>query len=197
MYRALQYGLMTKRGEATKQRILDAAVALFAEGGFRAVRIAQICERAEVSPTSVYWHFKNKSVLIQAVLEAAFKPIGDEMISGSGNVDVLDSFITSLQSLVITQPVGALTMLAYVADNIDDPELARGITATRKNELKLQTKLLSKRLGTDSESAKEVGMLINAFVNYAGLVKLSGGSRSEIREVFRVLKGLLEQRWRK
>lgn len=187
---------MTKRGEATKQRILDAAVALFAEGGFRAVRIAQICERAEVSPTSVYWHFENKSVLIQAVLEAAFKPVGEEMISASGDTPDLDTFVQSLENLVFKQPVGGLTMLAYVADNLDDPDLELGITATRKNELKLQTKLLSKHLNTSSESAKTMGLLINAFVNYAGLVKLSGGSQSEIREIIRALRTLLAQNWR-
>ena len=186
---------MTKRGDATKQRILDAAVSLFAEGGFRAVRIAQICERAQVSPTSVYWHFENKSVLIQAVLEAAFKPIGDEMVSGSGDAGDLDAFIKSLERLVVNQPVGALTMLAYVADNIEDPDLERGITATRKNELKLQTKLLSKRLDTSSESAKGLGLLVNAFVNYAGLVKLSGGSQREVREVMRTLRSLLDKYW--
>ncbi len=188
--------LVTKRGEATKQRILDAAVALFAEGGFRAVRIAQICERAKVSPTSVYWHFENKSVLIQAVLEAAFKPVGEEMISASGDAGDLDTFVQSLGNLVFKQPVGGLTMLAYVADNLDDPDLELGITATRKNELELQTKLLSKHLSMSSESAKTMGLLINAFVNYAGLVKLSGGSRSEIREIIRALRTLLAQNWR-
>ena len=187
---------MTKRGDATKQRILDAAVSLFAEGGFRAVRIAQICERAQVSPTSVYWHFENKSILIQAVLENAFKPLGDEMISAANDPDDLDAFVQSLESLVVKQPVGALTMLAYVADNIDDPDLERGITATRKKELKLQTKLLSKRLDTSDDSAKELGLLINAFVNYAGLVKLSGGSRREIAEVMHALKHLLVKHWK-
>ncbi|MEM9621307.1 MAG: TetR/AcrR family transcriptional regulator [Pseudomonadota bacterium] len=179
---------MTKRGDATKQRILDAAVSLFAEGGFRAVRIAQICERAGVSPTSVYWHFENKSVLIQAVLESAFKPIGEEMIAGSGGASDIDAFIKSLEKLVVTQPAGALTMLAYVADNIKDPELERGITATRKDELKLQTRLLTESLNTGPESAKALGILINACVNYAGLVHLSGGSRKEVREVIQTIK---------
>ena len=182
---------MTKRGEATRQKILDAAVTLYAEGGFRAVRIAQICERACVSPTSVYWHFDNKSELIQAALETAFEPIGEEMLSKSTENKDVDAFLRHLENLVLKRPVGALTMLAYVADNLNDPDLEQGISKTRRNELKGQTKLLAQLLELDRNSAKEIGILINACVNYAGLVELSGGTNREVKEVIQALRGVL------
>ncbi len=179
---------MSKRGEATKQQILEAAVSLFTEGGFRALRISTICERAKVSPTSVYWHFKDKSGLVQAVLEAAFKPIGDSIARTDPHMPQnTETFLKSLEKLVMDQPVGSLTMLAYVADNLHDPELELAIKATRRREAKLQSDIISSLLGVDKETARRQGVLINACVNYAALVKLSGGSRSEVKQVLGAL----------
>ena len=179
---------MSKRGEATKQKIIEAAVSLFAEGGFRALRISKICERAEVSPTSVYWHFTDKSGLVQAVLEAAFKPIGDSITRTDPRIPQdTEAFLKSLEKLVMDQPVGSLTMLAYVADNLHDPELESAIKATRRREAKLQSEIISNLLGVDKETARRQGVLINACVNYAALVKLSGGSRSEVKQVLSAL----------
>ena len=183
---------MSKRGEATRQRILSEAVSLFAEGGFRALRISAICERSNTSPTSVYWHFKDKSGLVQAVLEAAFQPIGDSILQQEPNPSPdADAFLKSLEALVTEQPVGSLTMLAYVADDIDDPELEAAIAATRRREAKLQADIISSALGVDQESARRIGVLVNACVNYAALVQLSGGSRREVKQVLEALRSVM------
>jgi len=183
---------MSKRGEETKRQILETAVSLFAEGGFRALRITTICERARISPTSVYWHFNNKSGLVQAVLEAAFKPVGESLAGhGSGMPQDADTFLRSLENLVVNQPVGALTMLAYIADSLDDPDLEEAIKRTRRRELKEQTNIISNAMGVDKDSARRLGVLINSCVNYAALVRLTGGSRSEVKQVLDALTSVL------
>lgn len=53
-------------------RILEAAVAVFAEKGFHASRIADIAERAGVADGTVYLYFKNKDEILVSVINTAF-----------------------------------------------------------------------------------------------------------------------------
>jgi AcrR family transcriptional regulator len=55
------------KAAATRQRILDAAYALFCEQGFRATTMAAIAERAEVAVQTVYFTFHTKDALLQEV----------------------------------------------------------------------------------------------------------------------------------
>jgi len=54
------------------QRILDAAVAVFAEKGFFPSRIADIAERADVADGTVYLYFKSKEDILMAAINTAF-----------------------------------------------------------------------------------------------------------------------------
>ena len=57
--------------DATKSRLLEAAGEEFAEKGFEAARVRDICKRAEANGAAVNYHFGDKEQLyLQAVLEA-------------------------------------------------------------------------------------------------------------------------------
>lgn len=51
---------LTEQGRERKQQLVDAAMALFAERGYSATRIADICERAGVAKGLFYWYFPTK-----------------------------------------------------------------------------------------------------------------------------------------
>lgn len=51
---------LTEQGRERKQQIIDAALALFADHGYGATRIADICERAGVAKGLFYWYFPTK-----------------------------------------------------------------------------------------------------------------------------------------
>lgn len=53
----------TEQGRERKQQLVDAAVVLFAERGYAATRIADICERAGVAKGLFYWYFPTKDDL--------------------------------------------------------------------------------------------------------------------------------------
>jgi AcrR family transcriptional regulator len=59
---------LTDRGQATRDRILDAAEELFAEQGFVATPIRDITHLAECDLGSVSYHFANKDEIFYAVL---------------------------------------------------------------------------------------------------------------------------------
>ena len=54
------------------QRILDAAVAVFAEKGFFVSRVSDIADRAGVADGTVYLYFKNKDEILAAAINTAF-----------------------------------------------------------------------------------------------------------------------------
>jgi TetR/AcrR family transcriptional regulator, fatty acid metabolism regulator protein len=54
------------------QRILDAAVAVFAEKGFFSSRVADIADRADVADGTVYLYFKSKDEILMAAINTAF-----------------------------------------------------------------------------------------------------------------------------
>ncbi|MEV7616819.1 TetR family transcriptional regulator [Streptomyces sp. NPDC089799] len=59
----------------TKQLLLDAAVAEFAEHGPEGARVARVAERAGVNKERIYQYFGNKQKLFTAVLEAELEKV--------------------------------------------------------------------------------------------------------------------------
>jgi AcrR family transcriptional regulator len=59
-----------RKGEQTRQRILDAALKAFGEASFRAVTTRRICEDADVSLPTLQYYFGDKEGLYIACAEA-------------------------------------------------------------------------------------------------------------------------------
>ncbi|MEH3139648.1 MAG: TetR/AcrR family transcriptional regulator [Mycobacterium kyogaense] len=60
-------------GDASRQRILDAATAVATERGYDATSISAVSELSGLPPTSIYWHFADKDDLIAAVIDRSFE----------------------------------------------------------------------------------------------------------------------------
>src|SRR5215831_8342825 len=56
----------------TRQRILMAAIQLLAQKGFANVSMNDIVEVSGVSKGGVYWHFKSKDEIVQAIFDFFF-----------------------------------------------------------------------------------------------------------------------------
>ncbi|WP_454627390.1 TetR/AcrR family transcriptional regulator [Bradyrhizobium cenepequi] len=72
-------------GESTKDRILRVAVDEFAKRGFAAARIDEIARRARANKQLIYYYFKGKAGLYEAVLEEMIeraKPIWASVAHG-------------------------------------------------------------------------------------------------------------------
>jgi TetR/AcrR family fatty acid metabolism transcriptional regulator len=53
-------------------RILDAAIAVFAEKGFHAARVSDVADRASVADGTIYLYFRNKEELLMTAINTAF-----------------------------------------------------------------------------------------------------------------------------
>ena len=77
----------SKRREATRQKLLDAARNLFASQGVDNTRINEITERADVGFGSFYNHFEDKEAIVQAVLAEAVAIQGAGINAVTENLD--------------------------------------------------------------------------------------------------------------
>ncbi|ADH90884.1 transcriptional regulator, TetR family [Ancylobacter novellus DSM 506] len=74
---AKRRGAGKRNAAVTRQRILEVAMAEFAEHGFSGSRIERICAGADINVGMIYHYFGNKDDLYLAALEASYKVIRD------------------------------------------------------------------------------------------------------------------------
>jgi len=60
-------------GEASRERILDAAARIAGERGYQGTSISAVSERSGLPASSIYWHFSNKDELIAAVIDRSYR----------------------------------------------------------------------------------------------------------------------------
>ncbi|WP_339649684.1 TetR family transcriptional regulator [Halopseudomonas pelagia] len=82
--------------EKTRLKIIEAALVLFSRNGFSNTTLAMIGTEAGYSRGPIYWHFKNKDDLYQAVLACSQEPL-EQLINNAaretGNpVEAIDTF---------------------------------------------------------------------------------------------------------
>lgn len=66
-------------GEASRERILDAAAQIAGERGYDGTSINLISERSGLPASSIYWHFRDKDELIAAVIDRSFSQWADAL----------------------------------------------------------------------------------------------------------------------
>jgi AcrR family transcriptional regulator len=112
-------------GSATKERILDAAEALFMEHGFEATSLRLITAAAGVNLAAVNYHFGSKEELFEAVLTRRLDPMNQQ------RVDLL----TALEKAAAPKPVPCERILGAML--LPPLELARDRERGGSNFLRL------------------------------------------------------------
>ncbi len=78
---------LTEQGRERKQQLVEAAIALFAERGYSATRILDICDRAGVAKGLFYWYFPTKldlfSELVRSMRQQLRRAQADAMDPGT------------------------------------------------------------------------------------------------------------------
>jgi len=116
----------TAQGEASRERILATAISLFSERGFAGTSVSDVCERAGVVKTAIYWHFENKEGLLEAALERVAATWIEEIrasVEQVGGVDArLDRFISGLRWLVLERSETFALILGAILERaeVDD-----------------------------------------------------------------------------
>ncbi len=99
----------TKSTADTRQRVLNSAIKVFAEKGFRDATVADICDRAGANVASVNYYFRDKESLYDEVWRGASAvaagtfPLDTGISPDSTPEERLEVFVTAMLSRVLTQ----------------------------------------------------------------------------------------------
>jgi AcrR family transcriptional regulator len=98
--------------EGTRQRVLDAAAAVFADHGYDGARVAQIATRAGLSVGAIYNHYGSKAELLAAVVERHSADELGRLLATAEPVGLLD--LIELQGRALEDRTGVAPLLAEV-----------------------------------------------------------------------------------
>ncbi len=79
-----------RQGEATRERILEAAVEAFAEMGFRGASTREIARRAGTNQGLITYHFRNKDELWRAAVDGILERLGGQLVERLDALDLSD-----------------------------------------------------------------------------------------------------------
>jgi AcrR family transcriptional regulator len=113
----------TAQGEASREKILSTAIALFSERGYAGTSMTELCERAGVVKTAVYWHFESKEGLLEAALERVASTWITEIrgsVDQAGGIDArLDRFVAGLRWLVVERGEALALILGMILERAE------------------------------------------------------------------------------
>jgi AcrR family transcriptional regulator len=124
----------TPRGDATLERLLDGAQATFAERGYQASSISEICARSNVGIGTFYAHFAHKRELLQRVcVERSFLLTTAMTPAILRDHDQLVAFLRKVND----EPAAAGLLRAWYEAVLEEPEVARFHAEWRASTLKV------------------------------------------------------------
>ena len=69
-----------EEAEQTRRALLDIALTLFSEKGIANVTLAQIASAVGVTRGAIYWHFKDKSQMLEALADEVYGPLEQKFL---------------------------------------------------------------------------------------------------------------------
>lgn len=182
------------RSQVTRDRILDAAEALFAERGFYGVSIRDVTGAAEVDVALVSYHFGNKQGLLEAVFLRRAADLNDERLARLDAVleaakrkpprleDILEAFTSPLLDRSSRGSPGWKSYFALIAEINNSPEFG-GVLMTRFFDPVVHRFIEAIRLALPHADDRDVywayhflsGALTLTFAETGRIDKLSGG----------------------
>jgi AcrR family transcriptional regulator len=175
---AVSSGPIGRWGE-TRQRLLEAALDLFAEHGVAGTSLQMVANRIGVTKAGVYRHFQAKEDIVTAVLEPSFARVGEFIDAAEAEPDPtrrLQVALEGLVDLVIEQ-----RHLAAVLQG--DPAVRALVAASPRFNIQIE-RLDALLCGPDPSPARRVAVtMVGGGLLLSGVSRLIGDlPREQLRE---------------
>jgi AcrR family transcriptional regulator len=176
--------MSAKDNREPKQRILEAAISLFAQRGFASVGVREIAKEADVNIAMISYYYEGKVGILKAVLEEFFERycqmLQDAVEEGKSSEESIRLLINH-----IVEFLRGNTELAIVAYNelpLDLPELT-AVKAERITQMIGIMSGLIRRFGLDPEDTQLLGMIGPSLIS---MIFMNFRIKSILRNVFKV-----------
>ena len=129
--------------EKTRLKIIEAALTLFSRNGYSNTTLAMIGSEAGYSRGPIYWHFKNKEDLFQAVLGYSQEPL-EQLVAQARNGDApplatIERFVSRWFDLLVEDAWFRQSFEIL----LNKTEMTEAVSATLKRERKLTRSMIS------------------------------------------------------
>ena len=148
----------------TRARILDAALELFSEHGFDGTTLQQIADRLGFTKAALYYHFRSKDDLLQALIAPAVTGLDALLGAYEGEADTPGRrrrFVTDYVDLLLEQR----RLISYMASDIAIVAHPMIATGARERQARIRALLAGEGL----QFSQEVRVAV-AFKAMAGVV---------------------------
>ena len=129
---------MTK-GEKTRESIIDASYALFAEKGFKQLTMKDVCEATGMSRGGLYSHFSGTEQLFEAVLEKitekSAEDFREEIKRGVPATKILED-VLKLMEEEMKHPEDSLSAALYEYAEVTDSDLMERLNRNAEEKWK-------------------------------------------------------------
>jgi len=176
--------MSAKNNREPKQRILEAAISLFAQKGFASVGVREIAKESDVNIAMISYYYKGKVGILKAVLEEFFERYCQVLRDAVEEVKSSEESIRVLINHIVDFLRGN-TELAIVAYNelpLDLPELA----ALKAEKIMQMIGIMSgliRRFGLDPEDTRLLGMIGPSLIS---MVFMNFRIKPILRNIFKV-----------
>lgn len=143
----------TRKSERTRQRILDAALALFSARGFAATTMRDIAVKAEVSPGLTYRYFARKEDLAVALYEKLSADLHARVCAMTGG-SVAERFASAMLGTLDALDAHREAFLALAARAFD-PNDALGVLGDRTDPIREAARASYERMVREASDAPE------------------------------------------
>ncbi|TBU98403.1 TetR family transcriptional regulator [Stutzerimonas kirkiae] len=144
--------------EKTRLKVIEAALEQFSKTGYSRTTLAMIADAAGFSRGPIYWHFKNKDELYEAVLHYSQEPL-EQLVARS--LELTDAPLEAIRYLIVH-------WFRLLIENrwhrqsfeilLNKTELTSQVAGTMRRERKL-TRLIVQCLASLVEAARQRGQL--------------------------------------
>jgi AcrR family transcriptional regulator len=118
-----------KYADSTRERLIDAAIQMFAERGYAASGVDALCRRAGVAKTGLYWEFQSKAGLLNAVVDRVMAVWMEEVLGVGTEIadprERLDRVMVALRERSAARPELFRVILVVLAERTQVDEEAR------------------------------------------------------------------------
>jgi len=121
-----------EQGARSREALLDAAIALIAEGGYTATGVDAIARRSGVVKSALYWHFGSKDGLLVAALERTAREwVSDfeaAVVQSDDPAARLEGLFKNVRGLYLDRPERVrLIMSALIERGPNNEEVRQGV----------------------------------------------------------------------
>jgi TetR/AcrR family tetracycline transcriptional repressor len=100
----------SSRVTLTPQRVVEGALALADSDGLEAVTIRRLAKELGVTPMALYWHFRNKSELLEGMAARIFEEIDLSVDADAAWQEQLRALLCSMVSVLRAHPSTAILL---------------------------------------------------------------------------------------